>query len=249
MTASVHVRLDRLLVDLGLCGSRSRARALILAGHVRRGGRRADKPSAMVAPDEVIEITGDDNPWASRGGLKLAAALESFKIDPSGMRCLDIGASTGGFTDVLLSGGADHVVAVDVGHGQLIDRLARDPRVSVLERTDARSLTADMLGGPVGLVVCDASFISIRKAVAQALDLAAPGARFIGLVKPQFEVGPGKVGGGGVVRDPALLEDVRAEARAWLDSLASWRCDGIIDSPITGGDGNREFLLGGTKSC
>jgi 23S rRNA (cytidine1920-2'-O)/16S rRNA (cytidine1409-2'-O)-methyltransferase len=249
MAALARVRLDRLLVDLGHCPSRARARALILAGHVRRDGRILDKPSALVAPDEKMEITGAENPWASRGGLKLSAALEHFAIDPAGARCLDIGASTGGFTDVLLSGGAACVVAVDVGHGQLIERLASDPRITLFERTDARSLTPDMVGGQVDLVVCDVSFISIRKAVGPALTLARSGARFVGLIKPQFEVGPGKVGGGGVVRDGELLERVRAEARDWLDDLPGWRCDGLIDSPVTGGDGTREFLLGGTKIC
>ena len=242
-----RLRLDRLLVDRGLSISRARARALILAGHVRCGGRLADKPATMVELDADIEITGLDNPWASRGGLKLAAGLEHFAIDPIGATCLDIGASTGGFTDVLLAGGAARVHAVDVGHGQLIERIASDHRVVVLERTDARSLSADMIASEIDIVVCDVSFISIRKAAPAALDLARPGARFVGLVKPQFEVGPGRVGGGGVVRDLALLDQVSADIRRWLDALPSWRCDGLIDSPVTGGDGNREFLLSGTK--
>jgi 23S rRNA (cytidine1920-2'-O)/16S rRNA (cytidine1409-2'-O)-methyltransferase len=247
MTEHRRLRLDRLLVDRGLSISRARARSLILAGHVRCDGRVTGKPAALVELDSEIEITGQDNPWASRGGLKLAAALEHFAIDPAGAACLDVGASTGGFTDVLLAGRAARVHAVDVGHGQLIDRIAADPRVVVLERTDARSLTAALTGREIDIVVCDVSFISIRKAIPAALGLARPGGRFVGLVKPQFEVGPGKVGGGGVVRDPGLLDQISKDLSAWLEARPDWRCDGIIDSPVTGGDGNREFLLSGTK--
>ena len=247
MTEHRRLRLDRVLVDRGLAPSRARARSLILAGHVRCDGRVAAKPAALVEGDSAIEITGQDNPWASRGGLKLATALEHFAIDPAGAACLDIGASTGGFTDVLLSGGAAQVHAIDVGHGQLVERIATDPRVVVLERTDARSLTVDLIASKVDIVVCDVSFISIRKAIPAALGLARPGGRFVGLIKPQFEVGPGKVGGGGVIRDSALLDQVSRELGAWLAALPEWRCDGIIDSPVTGGDGNREFLLSGTK--
>lgn len=203
----------------------------------------------MVVSDAIIEVTGEVNPWASRGGLKLAAALEHFGINPAGATCLDIGASTGGFTDVLLAGGAARIHAVDVGHGQLIERIASDPRVVVLEHTDARTLVAELIDGPVDLVVCDVSFISIAKAVGPALDLARVGARFVGLVKPQFEVGPGRVGSGGVVRDDSLLTLVRDDATAWLDALPGWRCDGIINSPITGGDGNLEYLMAGSKLC
>lgn len=237
------------MVDRGLCASRARARALIEAGHVSCDGRVVDKPATLVTADTEIGISGEVNPWASRGGLKLAAALEHFAIDPAGANCLDIGASTGGFTDVLLTGGAARVHAVDVGHGQLVERIARERRVVVLERTDARNVTPDMLLGEIDLVVCDVSFISIRKAVAPALELARVGARFIGLVKPQFEVGPGKVGGGGVVRDTVLLDQVREDATAWLDAVPGWRCDGIINSPIFGGDGNLEYLIAGSKLC
>jgi 23S rRNA (cytidine1920-2'-O)/16S rRNA (cytidine1409-2'-O)-methyltransferase len=244
-----RLRLDRLLVDRGLSISRARARSLILAGHVRCDGRSIGKPAAMVEHDAEIEITGQDNPWASRGGLKLVAALDHFSIDPTDARCLDIGASTGGFSDVLLSRGAGQIHAVDVGHGQLIDRIASDPRVVVLERTDARSLSADMVGCEFDIVVCDVSFISIRKAIPTALGLARVGGRFVGLVKPQFEVGPGKVGSGGVVRDLALLDDILLELETWFEGLSSWRYDGVIVSPVTGGDGNREFLLSGTKTC
>ena len=242
-----RLRLDRILVDRGLSPSRTRARSLILAGHVRRAGRVMDKPAALVDHDVEIEITGQDNPWASRGGLKLEAALEYFGIDPAGTTCLDIGASTGGFTDVLLSKGAARVFAVDVGHGQLIERLKTDVRVISLERTDARSLTAERFESLIDIAVCDVSFISIRKAVPSALDLVRPGGRFVGLVKPQFEVGPGQVGGGGVIRDSTLLDKVHEELLAWFSNLPSWSCDGLIDSPVTGGDGNREFLLSGTK--
>jgi len=249
MPTHARLRLDRVLVDRGLCASRARARALIQAGHVSRDGQVLDKPATLVAPDADLKINGEVNPWASRGGLKLVAALEHFGIDPTGVDCLDIGASTGGFTDVLLSRGAARVHAVDVGRGQLIERIALDARVVALERTDARNITPGLIDGEIDLVVCDVSFISIRKAVGPALDLARVGARFVGLVKPQFEVGPGKVGGGGVVRDEVLLKQVRDDATAWLDERSGWRCDGIIDSPITGGDGNLEFLMAGSKLC
>jgi 23S rRNA (cytidine1920-2'-O)/16S rRNA (cytidine1409-2'-O)-methyltransferase len=247
MAEHQRYRLDRLLVDQGISTSRARARSLILAGYVRCDGQLIGKPSALVKADAEIVVTGQDNPWVSRGGLKLAAALEHFQIDPIGATCLDVGASTGGFTDVLLAGGAARVHAVDVGHGQLVERIASDARVTVWERTDARSLTADEIGDEVDIVVCDVSFISIRKAIPPALEIARQGGRFVGLVKPQFEVGPGKVGSGGVIRDEALLEMVTKDVIGWFDALSSWRCDGIINSPVTGGDGNREFLLSGTK--
>jgi 23S rRNA (cytidine1920-2'-O)/16S rRNA (cytidine1409-2'-O)-methyltransferase len=244
-----RLRLDRLLVERGMAISRARARSRILAGFVRCAGRVIDKPAAMVEVDAEIELTGQDNPWVSRGGLKLDAALEYFGIKPVDACCLDIGASTGGFTDVLLSKGAARVFAVDVGHGQLVERVSSDPRVVVLERTDARSITPELIGTPIDLVVCDVSFISIRKAIPPALALVKPGGQFLGLVKPQFEVGPGKVGGGGVVRDATLLDHVSRDLVAWLDAMPPWKCNGIMDSPVTGGDGNREFLLSGTKMC
>jgi 23S rRNA (cytidine1920-2'-O)/16S rRNA (cytidine1409-2'-O)-methyltransferase len=190
-----------------------------------------------------VVVTAPEHPWVSRGGVKLAAALEAFALSPAGRRCLDVGASTGGFTHVLLAGGAARVVALDVGHGQLDWKLRNDPRVVVLERTNARHLTADHVPEAPGVVVCDASFIGLRTVLPAALALAAPGAFAVALIKPQFEAGPDKVGKGGVVRDPAVHEEVCATIRAWWEALPGWRVLGIEPSPITGPEGNREFLI------
>lgn len=237
------VRLDTLLVERGLADTRSRAQALILAGKVFSGERRLDKPGHQLQPDTALEVRGRDHPWVSRGGVKLAHGLESFGIDPVGLVCLDVGASTGGFTDVLLQHGATRVYAVDVGHGQLDWRLRNDERVVVLERTNARHLTAEQVPEPIDLVVCDASFISLMTVLPAPLNLAAPGARLIALIKPQFEVRKGEVGKGGVVRDPALHAQVCEKIRAWLDGLSGWRVLDLIQSPITGPEGNIEFLI------
>ena len=236
-------RADQLLVDRGLVESRSRAQALILAGRVYCQTRRIDKPGQQLAADSPLELKGQDHPWVSRGGLKLVGALEHFAIDPAGLVALDIGASTGGFTDVLLARGARRVYAVDVGHGQLAWKLRQDPKVAVLERTNARHLSAEHVPEPVDLVVCDASFIGLETVLPAPLALAAPGARLIALIKPQFEVGKGRVGKGGVVRDPALHEEVCRRIEAWLNARPSWRVVGTTDSPITGAEGNREFLI------
>jgi 23S rRNA (cytidine1920-2'-O)/16S rRNA (cytidine1409-2'-O)-methyltransferase len=249
MAAATRHRLDRALVDRGLAESRTRAQVLIAGGHVRCDGRVVTKPAALVAGETDLVVTGRDHPWVSRGGLKLAAALDHFAIDPAGAVCIDIGASTGGFTDVLLDRGAAMVHAIDVGHGQLAERLVTDPRVVNRQRTDARQLTAVLVPDVIDIVVCDVGFISIRKAIPEALRLVRRGGRFAGLIKPQFEVGPGKVGKGGVLRDSALRDIVCREISGWLDGLPDWSCDGVIDSPVTGGDGNIEFLLGGTKLC
>ncbi|HEX9645847.1 MAG TPA: TlyA family RNA methyltransferase, partial [Alphaproteobacteria bacterium] len=197
------VRLDQLLVRRGLTETRARAQGLILAGKVFSGSRRLDKAGQQVAEDAPLEVRGPAHPWASRGGLKLVHALDHFAIDPKGAVCLDIGASAGGFTDVLLARGAARVYAVDVGHGQLDWRLRNDPRVVVLERTNARTLTRAEVPEPVGLIVCDASFIGLATVLPAPLALAGDHARLIALIKPQFEVGPDKVGKGGVVRDQA----------------------------------------------
>jgi 23S rRNA (cytidine1920-2'-O)/16S rRNA (cytidine1409-2'-O)-methyltransferase len=186
-------------------------------------------------------------PWVSRGGLKLAKGLESFGIDPAGMVAIDVGASTGGFTDVLLQKGAARVYAVDVGYGQFADRLRRDPRVVVRERVNARHLGPAEVPEPVDLVVCDASFISLRLVLPAALALTRPQARLVALIKPQFEVGKGEVGKGGVVRDPAAHERVCREIERWLGGLPGWSVDGIVESPVTGPAGNREFLIGATR--
>ncbi len=243
MSGAAKGRADVLLVERGLAESRTRAQALIMAGQVTSGSRRVDKPGTLLPSDAPLQVKGRDHPWVSRGGIKLAAGLERFQIDPTGRVCLDLGASTGGFTDVLLSGGAAKVYAVDVGHGQLAWTLRQDPRVIVLERTNGRNLTAAQVPDPIDLLVCDASFIGLDVVLPASLALAAPGAQLIALIKPQFEVGKGQVGKGGVVRDPALHQAVCARIAAWLDGLADWTVLGLSESPITGPQGNKEFLI------
>jgi 23S rRNA (cytidine1920-2'-O)/16S rRNA (cytidine1409-2'-O)-methyltransferase len=239
-----RIRADVLLTERGLVESRARAQALILAGKVFSGERRVEKAGESLPADAPLEVRGQDHPWVSRGGLKLAHALGHFGLSPAGLVCLDVGASTGGFTDVLLHHGAARVHAVDVGHGQLAWKLRSDPRVVVHEKTNARHLTADAIGEPVGAVVCDASFIGLRTVLPAALALCAPGAWAIALIKPQFEAGPGQVGSKGVVRDPAVHAEVCAIIEAWWSALPGWRVVGIEASPITGPEGNREFLIG-----
>ena len=241
-------RVDALVVARGLAESKTKAQALILAGKVFSGTRRLDKAGQAIAEDAPLEVRGRDHPWASRGGVKLAHALEAFAIDPTGRIALDIGAATGGFTDVLLAKGASRVYAVDVGHGQFDWRLRSDERVVVLERTNARHLTAELVPDAVGMVVCDASFIGLRTVLPASLEMAARGALLVALIKPQFEVGKEKVGKHGVVRDPALHEQVCADIRKWLESLPNWRVLGIVRSPITGPRGNVEFLIAAEKS-
>ena len=236
-------RLDAALVERGLVDSRARAQALVIAGKVFSGERRLDKPGQPVAPGQPLELRGQDHPWVSRGGLKLVHALDHFALDASGRVALDVGASTGGFTDVLLARGAARVHAVDVGHGQLAWRLRQDPRVVVHERTNARRLTAREVPEPVDAVVCDASFIGLETVLPAALALAAPEAWLVALIKPQFEVGPARVGKGGVVRDPALHDEVCRRIAAWLAARPGWSVIGIVESPITGPEGNREFLI------
>ena len=236
-------RLDQVLVDRGLVESRSRAQGLIMAGNVYSETRRLDKAGQQVAEDIPIEIKGQDHPWVSRGGVKLAHGLEQFQVDPAGMTCLDVGASTGGFTDVLLSQGAARVYAIDVGHGQLAWKLRQNERVVVVERFNARNLTGDQVPVPVDLIVCDASFIGLQTVLPASIALAAPGAHLIALIKPQFEVGKGRVGKGGVVRDPELHQEVVDKIRNWLGGLPGWRVQGVTESPIKGPEGNIEFLI------
>ncbi len=243
MAKMSKTRADQLLVERGLADSRTRARALIMAGQVFSGDRRVDKPGLSLAADAPLAVRGEDQPWVSRGGLKLAHALDHFAIDPAGRVCLDVGASTGGFTDVLLARGAARVYAVDVGHGQLAWKLRRDARVVVLERTNARYLSRADVPEPVSLITCDASFIGLRTVLPASLALAAPGARLVALIKPQFEVGKARVGKGGVVRDPALHREVCEEIGAWLAAQPGWRVRGLTESPIRGPEGNREFLI------
>lgn len=241
--AKTPVRADIALVERGLVESRSRAQALILAGKVYSGERRIEKPGQPIAADMPLLVRGEDHPWVSRGGLKLSHAIDRFGLVISGATALDIGASTGGFTDVLLAHGAACVHAVDVGHGQLAWKLRQDPRVIVHERTNARYLSRSEIPDPIDILVCDASFIGLMQILPAPLALVRPGGRLVALIKPQFEVGPGRVGAKGVVRDPALHAEVCARIRDWLDRQPGWRTTGMAESPITGPEGNREFLI------
>jgi 23S rRNA (cytidine1920-2'-O)/16S rRNA (cytidine1409-2'-O)-methyltransferase len=247
--SKAKTRLDVALVERGLADSRAKAQALILAGVVYSGERRLDKPGLAIAGDLPIELRGQDHPWVSRGGLKLAHALDHFAIDPAGGTWLDIGASTGGFTDVLLARGAAKVYAVDVGHGQLAWKLRQDPRVVVLERTNARHLALADIPDALDGIVCDASFIGLEVILPAPLALTAPAALLVALIKPQFEVGPAQVGKGGIVRDPDLHREVCARIADWLGRQPGWTVLGIIDSPITGADGNREFLIAAKRGA
>lgn len=239
-------RVDQALVDRGLVESRSRAQALIMAGVVFVGERKVLKAGESVAADAALDVRGKDHPWVSRGGLKLVHGLDEFAIDPTGLTCLDVGSSTGGFTDVLLSRGATKVYAVDVGTNQLAWKLRQDARVVVLEQTNARHLMPEQIPEPIDLLVCDASFIALHKVLERAIDFVRPGGRAVLLVKPQFEAGRSEVGKGGVVRDEAVHERVCAEAQRWIASRG-WRILGVTRSPITGPEGNVEFLLGAVK--
>ncbi|WP_298168599.1 TlyA family RNA methyltransferase [Novosphingobium sp.] len=241
-SGKAKVRIDQLLVERGLAESRARAQALILAGHVYSGETKLVKAGHALAADAPIEVRGRDHPWVSRGGIKLAHALAHFGLDPAGVTAMDIGSSTGGFTDVLLTGGAAHVFAVDSGTNQLAWKLRQDPRVTVLEQTSARILTPAQIDRPASWVVCDASFISLRKVLEVPLALAARPTRVVALIKPQFEVGRGEVGKGGVVREPALHARVCREVHDWLEG-EGWEVQGITTSPITGPEGNVEFLI------
>ena len=226
--------------------SRTRAQALILAGKVYSGDRRVAKAGDLLPEDAPLAVKGQDHPWASRGGLKLDKGLSEFGLSPAGRVCLDVGASTGGFTSVLLHYGAAKVYAVDVGHGQLAWSLRTDPRVLVQERMNARHLTVEQVPEPVGALVCDASFIGLQTVLPAAIGLCAPGAWAVALIKPQFEAGPGQVGKGGVVRDPAVHAAVCARIGAWWAALPGWTVLGIAESPVRGPEGNVEFLIGAT---
>ena len=236
-------RVDQLLVARGLADNRTRAQALILAGVVYSGEARLEKPGHQVAEGIAIEVRERPHPWVSRGGIKLAHGLENFPIVVEGSTCIDVGSSTGGFTDVLLQNGAAKVYAVDVGRGQLDWRLRNDERVVVLEGVNARRLDETQIPDAPSVIVCDASFIGLRTVLPAALNLAAPSASLIALIKPQFEVGKGRVGKGGVVRDPELHQEVCEEIRNWLSDEMGWNVAGIEQSPITGPKGNVEFLI------
>ncbi|MEO8141463.1 MAG: TlyA family RNA methyltransferase [Sphingomicrobium sp.] len=241
-----RIRADLLLLAQGLAESRTRAQALILAGNVFVEDRRVAKAGDLLPDDATLTVKGRDHPWVSRGGVKLAHGLDHFGFDVTGATALDVGSSTGGFTDVLLTKGAARVYAIDVGTNQLAWKLRSDDRVIVHEQTNARDLTTEIVPEPVDIVVCDASFIGLAKVLDAALDLARPGAQLVALVKPQFEAGRGEVGKGGVVRDPAIHARVCDEAAAWVRSK-SWLVLGVETSPITGPEGNIEFLLGAVR--
>jgi 23S rRNA (cytidine1920-2'-O)/16S rRNA (cytidine1409-2'-O)-methyltransferase len=235
-------RIDQLLVDRGLAESRTRAQALVMAGLVFAGDRKIDKAGQQVAADAAIEVRGRDHPWVSRGGIKLAHGLDHFGWDVAGAVAIDVGSSTGGFTDVLLTRGAARVYAVDSGTNQLAWKLRQDDRVIVHEQTSARILTAAHIPEPVDLIVCDASFIGLAKVLDVPLGFAKPQARALVLVKPQFEAGRDEVGKGGVVRNPAVHRRVCDEVSAWFADKG-WTVVGVSPSPITGPEGNVEFLL------
>lgn len=243
-------RLDQALVERGAFPSRARAQGAIRAGLVRVGGAVVDKPSASVAGDAVIVVDGDVHDYVSRGALKLEAALRTFEIQPAMKLCLDLGASTGGFTEALMRAGAAKVYAVDVGSGQLHPSIAGDPRVVNLQKTHAKDLSRALVPEPVDIIVCDVSFISLKKALPYAMALAAPKAKMIALIKPQFEVGRSRLGKGGIVK-PGYQNTygVAEDIAAWINGQPAWKSLGYIDSPITGGDGNREFLIGAIKSA
>ncbi len=235
-------------MDRGLVESRTRAQALILAGKVWSGNRRVDKAGDGLQEDAALEVRGQDHPWVSRGGLKLDHAIGHFGLRATGLVCLDLGASTGGFTDVLLHHGAARVHAVDVGHGQLAWRLRGDTRVVVHERTNARYLTKEQVPDPIQALVCDAAFIGLATLLPAPLALCAPGAWAVALIKPQFEAGPGQVGAKGVVRDAAVHRAVCARVRDWWAGLSGWRVLGIVESPVIGPEGNREFLIAARRN-
>ena len=235
-----------MLVDRGLAESRARAQAMILAGLVYSGDRKVEKAGQLLPSDAPLVLKGRDHPWVSRGGIKLAHAIDHFGWDVSGAVAMDVGSSTGGFTDVLLTTGAARVYAIDSGTNQLAWKLRQDPRVIVHEQTSARILTPDHIPEPIGLFVCDASFISLAKVLERPLSFAAPGARLIALIKPQFEAGRAEVGKGGVVRDPAVHVRVCNEVRNWLTD-SGWNVVDIVESPIKGPEGNVEFLIAATR--
>ena len=235
-----------MLVAQGLAESRNRAQSLILSGNVFAGDRRVAKAGDLLPDETALTVKGRDHPWVSRGGVKLDHGLTHFGFDVTGATALDVGSSTGGFTDVLLSRGATKVFAVDVGTNQLAWKLRQDPRVVVMEQTNAKSLSRTFIPDPIDIVVCDASFIGLARVLGPALSIASPGAKLVALVKPQFEAGREEVGKGGVVRDPAIHGRVCDDASAWV-AAQGWRVVGVETSPITGPEGNVEFLLGAIK--
>ena len=246
---AAKTRLDVALVERGLAETRAAAQRLVMAGLVFSGERRLDKAGQGVAADTALEVRGQPHPYVSRGGLKLAKALDHFSISVADRIALDVGSSTGGFTDCLLQRGVAKVYAVDVGTNQLAWKLRSDPRVTSMEKTNIRDVTRAQVREPISLIVCDTSFIGLRTALPAALALAAPGANLVALIKQQFEVGKGRVGKGGIVREPELHREVCDTISAWLAEQKGWRVLGVTESPITGADGNKEFLIAGAFSA
>ncbi len=243
--AGTKTRLDVALVERGLAETRAAAQRLVMAGLVFAGERRLDKAGQAIAADTALEVRGQPHPYVSRGGLKLEKALDHFAIPVTGRIALDVGSSTGGFTDCLLQRGVAKVYAVDVGTNQIAWKLRSDSRVISMEKTNIRDVTRATIAEPIGLIVCDASFIGLRTALPAALALAGSGAHLVALIKPQFEVGKGRVGKGGIVREPELHTEVCDTIAAWLAAQKGWRVLGVTESPITGAEGNKEFLIAG----
>ncbi len=241
-------RLDVALVERGLAETRAAAQRMVMAGLVFSGERKLEKAGQSVATDVALEVRGQPHPYVSRGGLKLEKAIEHFNIPIVGRIALDVGSSTGGFTDCLLQRGAAKVYAVDVGTNQLAWKLRSDPRVVSMEKTNMRNVMRMQIPEPVDLIVCDASFIGLRTVLPAALALAAPAAHLAALIKPQFEVGKGRVGKGGIVREPELHTEVVETISSWLAEQQGWRVLGVTESPITGAEGNKEFLIAGVFS-
>jgi 23S rRNA (cytidine1920-2'-O)/16S rRNA (cytidine1409-2'-O)-methyltransferase len=242
------MRADLALVQCGFAKNRTEARALVLAGSVHTRSQQVNKPGMMIPVNSGLAVKDRGHPWVSRGGIKLAYGLDHFNISPKGLVCLDIGASTGGFTDVLLSRSAIKVYAIDVGYGQLAWKLRQDNRVVVLERTNARFLTSNLVSDSIEFLVCDASFISLTKVLPAGMALVRPGGSLVALIKPQFEVGKGRVTKGGIIRDPALHWETCAAVRGWLETQTGWHVLGLTESPITGLDGNTEFLVAASRN-
>jgi 23S rRNA (cytidine1920-2'-O)/16S rRNA (cytidine1409-2'-O)-methyltransferase len=240
---ATKTRLDVALVERGLAETRAAAQRLVMAGLVFSGDRKLEKAGLGVAPDTALEVRGQPHPYVSRGGVKLEKALDHFSIPVAGRIALDVGSSTGGFTDCLLQRGAARVYAVDVGTNQLAWKLRSDPRVVSMEKTNMRTMTRAQIPEPIDLIVCDASFIGLATVLPAALALAGPGAHLAALIKPQFEVGKGRVGKGGIVREPELHKEVVETASAWLAEQPGWTVLGVTESPITGAEGNKEFLI------
>jgi 23S rRNA (cytidine1920-2'-O)/16S rRNA (cytidine1409-2'-O)-methyltransferase len=246
MRVAAKTRLDVALVERGLAETRAAAQRMIMAGLVFSNDRRLDKAGQAITADIPLQVRGQPHPYVSRGGLKLEKALDHFAIPVEGRIALDVGASTGGFTDCLLQRGVARVYAVDVGTNQLAWKLRSDARVISMEKTNIREVTRAQVPEQVDLIVCDASFIGLRTALPNALALAAPGAHLVALIKPQFEVGKGRVGKGGIVREPELHHEVVETITSWLAAQPGWRVLGVIESPITGAEGNKEFLVAGS---